>query len=157
MKQIPWPDSLLKVASAWGRKSKKLAMKDSIQFLNRKGEKFDWDYDKLSNLEVKTEPSKMIHPDILVELPGMELQCGCNTPSRVTVRSGPTPTKQAAAARISAGLDAPSADSAETRGVDDAPAAEGSDDADQGVQSDDDKNGDDDLPRMTRAIAYHTR
>ena len=73
MKQIPWPDSLLKVASAWGRKRKKLAMKDSVQFLNRKGEKFDWDDDELSDLEVKTEPSKMIHPDISAELPGMEL------------------------------------------------------------------------------------
>ena len=72
VEQIPWPDSLLKVASAWGRKSKKLAMKDSIQFLNRKGEKFDWDDDELSDLEVKTEPSKMIHPDISVEFPGMD-------------------------------------------------------------------------------------
>ena len=33
--------------------------------------------------------------------------------------------------------------------MDDAPAAEGSDDADQGVQSDDDENRDDDLPRLT--------
>ena len=36
-KQIPWPDRILKIASEWGRKSKKLVMGDSIQFLNRKG------------------------------------------------------------------------------------------------------------------------
>ena len=41
--QVPWTDSLIETASAWGRKSKKLIMKDSVQFLNRKGEKFDWD------------------------------------------------------------------------------------------------------------------
>ena len=123
-------------------------MKDSVQFLNRKGEKFDWDDDELSELEVKTEPSKMIHPDILAELPGMELQRDYNTPSRVTVRSGPTPTEQAAAAEIAAGLDAPYENSAETRGVDDAPAAEVSDDADQGVQSVEEENGEDDPPRL---------
>ena len=36
-KQIPWPDRMLKIASEWGRKSKKLVMRDSSQFLNRKG------------------------------------------------------------------------------------------------------------------------
>ena len=34
--QIPWSDRMLKIASEWGRKSKKLVMRDSIQFLNRK-------------------------------------------------------------------------------------------------------------------------
>ena len=39
-KQIPWPDRMLKIASEWGRKSKKLVTRDSIQFLNRKRKKF---------------------------------------------------------------------------------------------------------------------
>ena len=47
--QMPWPDSMIKTASAWGRKSKKLIMKDSVQFLNRKREKFDWDNDDLDD------------------------------------------------------------------------------------------------------------
>ena len=33
-KKIPWPDRMLKIASEWGRKSKKLVMRDSSQFLN---------------------------------------------------------------------------------------------------------------------------
>ena len=103
------------------------------QFLNRKGEKFDWDNNKLSKLEVKKDPSKMIHPNISAELPGVELQRNLTTPSRVTVRKGPNPTERSAAARVTAGLDAPPNKDATTRGVDDAPAAEGSDDADQGV------------------------
>ena len=36
-----------------------------------------------------------------------------------------------------------------TRGVDDAPATDGSDDADQRVESDEDEDGYDDLPRLT--------
>ena len=86
-KQIPWLDRMLKIACEWGRTSKKLVMKDSIQFLNRKGKKFDWDNDELSELEAKKDPLKIIHPDIPAELPGIELEHDHNTPSRVTVSS----------------------------------------------------------------------
>ena len=148
-KHIPWPDRMLKIAYKWGRKIKKLVIKDSIKLLNRKGNKFDWDKDKLSNLEVKKDPLKIIHPDIPEELPGIEFERDHNTPSRVTVRSKPSVTKQAAAARISAGVDEPPEDSTVTRGVDDATATNGSDDADQGVEMDEYEDGDDDLPRLT--------
>ena len=124
---------MLKIACKWGRKSKKLVMKDSIQFLNRKGKKFEWYNDELSNLEVKKDPSKMIHPDIPAELPGIELERDRNTPSRVTVRIKPSVTEQASSARISAGLDVPPEDSAVTIGVYDAHATDGNDNADQGV------------------------
>ena len=137
-KQIPWPDRMLKIACEWGRKSKKLVMKDSIQFLNRKGKKFDWDNNKLYDLEVKKDPIKMIHPDIPVEFPKIKLEHDFNSLSRVTVCSKPSVTKQSAAARISAGLDVPHEDSAVTRGVDDAPATDGGDNADQGVVLDKD-------------------
>ena len=132
-KQIPWQDRMLKIACKWGCKIRKLVMKDCIQFLIRTGKKFDWDNDKLSNLEVIKDPLKMIHPDIPVELPGIDLERDRNTPSRVTVHSKTIVTEQAAAARISAGLDAPPEDSAVTRGVEDAPSTEGRDDADEGV------------------------
>ena len=89
--QIPWPESMIKIASAWSRKSKKLIMKDSVQFLNRKGENFDWGNVKLSKLKVEKNPSKMIHPDILAELSGIEFQRNLTTPSRVTVRREPHP------------------------------------------------------------------
>ena len=145
-KQIPLPDRMFKIACEWGRKSKQLVMKDSIQFLNRKGKKFDWDNDELSDLEVKKYPIKIIYPDITAELPRIKLERDLNTLSRVTVCSKPSVTKQAADASISAGLDAPREDSAVTRGVDDAPATDGGDNADQGVVSDED--GNDDLPRL---------
>ena len=75
----------------------------------------------------------MIHPDIPAELPGIKLERDLNTPSRVTVRSKPSVTEQAAASRISAGLDAPREDSAVTIGVDDAPATDGRDNTDKGL------------------------
>ena len=92
-KQMPWPDRMLKIACEWGRKSKNIVMKDSIQFLNRRGKKFDWGNDKLSDLEVKNDPLKMIHPDIPAELPGIELERDHYTPSQVTVRSKPSVTE----------------------------------------------------------------
>ena len=135
-KQIPWPNIMLKIASEWGRKSKKLVMRDSIQFLNRKGNKFDWDNDKLSDLEVKKDPIQMIHPDIPADLPGIKLERDLHTPSRVTVRRKPSVTEQAAATRISTGLDAPNEDITMNRGLDDAPATDGGNNTDEGVGSD---------------------
>ena len=61
-KQIPWPDRMLKITCEWDRKGKTLVMKDSIQFLNRKGKKSDCDNDELSNLEVKKGPNKNDSP-----------------------------------------------------------------------------------------------
>ena len=109
-------------------------MEDSIQFLNRKGKKFNWDNDELSDLEVKKDPIKMIYPDIPAELPGIKLECDLNTLSRVTVHSKPSVTKQVAAARISDGLDTTREDSAMNRGVDDSPAMGGGDKTDEGVE-----------------------
>ena len=137
----------MKIACEWERKIKDLVMKDSIQFLNRKGKNFDWDNDELSDLEVKKDTLKTIHPDIPEELPGIELEHDHNNPSQVTVRSIPSVTKKVGAARISAGLYAPPEDSAVARGVDDAPATDGGINADQGVELD--KYGYDDLPRLT--------
>ena len=135
-KQIPWPDRILKVANTWDRKSKKLILKNTIQFLNRKGKKFNWDNNKLSDLEVKEDQLKMIHPNIPVELPGIELGINWTALLRLIVRNKSAAAEQASAARIYAGLDAPPGYGAGARGVDDAPDANGNGDADQGVLPD---------------------
>ena len=134
---------MLKIASEWGRKSKKLVMRDSIQFLNRKGKKFDCNNDELSDL---------IHPNIPADLPGINLKRDLHTPSRGTICRKPSVTEQAASARIAAGLDAPQEDNATTRGVDDAPATYGGNNTNEGVTGEGvglDESGDDDLPRLT--------
>ena len=56
-KQIPWPDRMLAVSNVWRHKSKKIMMRDLIPFINRKGKKFDWDNDELSDFEVIKDQS----------------------------------------------------------------------------------------------------
>ena len=64
IKQIPWPDGTIEMANAWGRKSKHIARKESITFLNRRHEPFDWENDDMSDLVVTNDQPKMIHPTI---------------------------------------------------------------------------------------------
>ena len=42
--------------------------------MNRKGEKFDWDNDDLADLTAVNEQPKLVHPDIIAEIPGVETQ-----------------------------------------------------------------------------------
>ena len=72
--QIPWPERMIEKASAWGRRSKELIAKYSIQFCNRLGRNFDWENEDLSKLEVTTELPRMIYPDMVANLPGIELE-----------------------------------------------------------------------------------
>ena len=70
--QIPWPERMIKKASAWGRQSKEITAKNAIQFRNRHGGKFDWDNDDMSELEVTIELPKMIHTNMVENLPVIE-------------------------------------------------------------------------------------
>ena len=108
---------MIKKASAWGQQSKEIIAKNATQFRNHHGGKFDWDNDYLSKLEVTTELPKMIHPDMVANLPGIELESDFPTPEI------PTPDKQTdimtqlAAARLNAGPDEEHKDNIETRGA----------------------------------------
>ena len=42
--------------------------------MNRKGEKFDWDNNNLADLKAVDEHPKLVHPDIIAEIPGGETQ-----------------------------------------------------------------------------------
>ena len=103
--QIPWPERLIEKASAWGQQSKELIAKNAIQFLNRHEEKFDWDNDDLSKLEVTTEHPKMIHPDMVANLPGIELESDFPIMAVLTSVNLPDIMTQLTATRINAGLD----------------------------------------------------
>ena len=43
-------------------------------FLIRKGNAFDWDNDDLLEFKAVEEQSKLIHPDIISEIPGVETE-----------------------------------------------------------------------------------
>ena len=47
-----------------GEKGARVIQRDSIEFRNRKGEKFDWENDDLSDLEVANEQPKMTDPGV---------------------------------------------------------------------------------------------
>ena len=48
---------LIKKAERWGERGKASILKGRINFLNRNGEKFDWDNDDLSKIKVvKNQP-----------------------------------------------------------------------------------------------------
>ena len=92
------------------------AVKASIKFLNWSGKNFDLDNNELSKLEVTEDQSKMIHPTIPAEIPGIELESDLATPSRVQVRSDkPDMADRSSAAGVSAGIDDNAATNKETR------------------------------------------
>ena len=104
IKQIPWPERMLKIANAWGRKSKRLILKESITFTNRYNKKFGWENDNLSDLVVTKDQLKIIHPTIAAEVPGIGLDSDRAAPSRVQILNSTDVTDRASAARVIAGL-----------------------------------------------------
>ena len=68
-----------------------------IKFLNRKGEKFDWDNDDLSDLEVNSEQPKLTDPGV-ADIPVEDLR-------EIDEPKKPTYVTRAVAARENAGLD----------------------------------------------------
>merc|ERR1712194_877818 len=72
--QMPWLDRLLKVANSWGTRGKHAIQRGHLKFLNRNGEKFDWENNDLANLETNRTEEKLEHPDFIAEIPGIETE-----------------------------------------------------------------------------------
>ena len=49
-------------------------MRNKLEFLNRNGEKFDWENDDLAEIEVQTVEEKRVQPDLITEIPGIPLE-----------------------------------------------------------------------------------
>ena len=73
-KQLFWPDRLLKKAEKWCKKGKSAVLRGQIKFLNRHGEKFDWDNDDLEEIGVSKTDEKLVQPDFIAEVPGIPVQ-----------------------------------------------------------------------------------
>ena len=116
-----------------GRRSKEIIAKNAIQFWNCHGEKFDWDNDDMSKLEGTTELPKMIHPDMVANLPGIELESDFPRPAVPTSVKKPTITTQLVVARLNAGLDKKPEANIKTRGLIKKPSMSPRDDLDTGV------------------------
>jgi len=123
--QLPFPNIMLKKTNAWGKKSKGQIMKDLIQFLNRMGERFDWENDKVNTLQVvRSEPEKVQRDHVVpAEIPGIEIGDGyvaVQGPA-VELETDKEPMdirRLALAARVTAGLGEAGVHLNTTRGVD---------------------------------------
>jgi hypothetical protein len=105
-KQMPWPDRLLKIANSWGKKGKHAIQRGHLKFLNRNGEKFDWENDDLANLETNRTEDKLVHPDFIAEIPGIETEADYEDivgPQSASQGHKPTVAQRVVAARQSAG------------------------------------------------------
>ena len=49
-------------------------MRNKLKFLNRNGEKFDWENDDLAEIEVKPREEKLVQPGFIAEIPGIPLE-----------------------------------------------------------------------------------
>ena len=103
--QLPWPldNQLVRKVEEWGKKGASVIKRGCIDFLNRNGEKFDWDNGNLSELEVVSEHPKLVDPGVaeipLATEPDEELGG-----SREAIEK-PLYVTRAVAARRCAGLD----------------------------------------------------
>ena len=123
VRQIPWTDRLLIVANQWVKKGKAAIMQGIIKFLNRNGENFDWDNDDLGEIEVVVKEPKLIKPDFVDEITGIDMD------SDYEKIIGPKPDEEhdakpsisehAADASRNAGLETNVNIHSTTRGVDD--------------------------------------
>ena len=77
--------------------------------MNRRGEKFDWDNDDLVDLQAVNEQPKLVHPDIISEIPGVETTNMYNRiigPTLLDEKEEPLSyAKRAAKACMNTGLD----------------------------------------------------
>merc|ERR1712086_891634 len=74
----------------------------------RNGDKFDWENDDLANLETDRTEEKLVHPDFIAEIPGIETEADYENivgPQSTLQGNKPTVAQRVAAARQSAGRD----------------------------------------------------
>ena len=73
VRQIPWPDDLLKKVNVLAKKNIKKAIirGKGIKFLNRNEKKFDWDNYDMDEMHVNKDEVELIHPDIVAKITGI--------------------------------------------------------------------------------------
>ena len=73
-KKLFWPDRLLKKAEERSKKGKSAVLRGQIKFLNRRRVKFDWENDDLEEIELSKTDEKLVQPEFIAEVPGIEVQ-----------------------------------------------------------------------------------
>ena len=99
MTPVPWPQNnhLIQKVESWGKQGLRAIKCGCIKFLNRKGEKIDWDNNNLSGLEVRDEQPRLTDPGV-ADIPVEEMYDDKDNPEK------PSYVTRAVAARKNAGL-----------------------------------------------------
>ena len=74
VKQMIFPERLLRKSNELGGKGKKAVLKGRIKFLNQEGERFDWDNDDLTEIKMADKEPKLVQPNFISEIPGIEVE-----------------------------------------------------------------------------------
>ena len=56
-----------------GENIEKIVKGTDIKLLNRHGKKFDWDNDDMEKISAAVEQPKLIKPDLIAEIPGIDV------------------------------------------------------------------------------------
>ena len=78
-KQTPWPERLLKVVNALGKRGKHAIQRGHRKFLNQNENTFDWENNDLASLEKDWTEEKPVHLDFIAEFPGIEIEADYKT------------------------------------------------------------------------------
>ena len=70
------PDSVVKLVNDWGKHSQKEHQKNTLEFLSRLQNKFDWDNSSYDDNEGLISDTSHTHTDIPAELPGIDMASG---------------------------------------------------------------------------------
>ena len=97
VKELPYPDRVIKYVSEPGKTPRGEKYSDGIEFHNRKRHPFDWENEELA--ETLPEVEESIYPDILAEVPGLVLESDlANDSDAVMTPALPTMEEQSATA-----------------------------------------------------------
>ena len=66
-----WPDRLIRKANEWGVKGEKAILKGQIRFLNRNGERIDWDNYNFTEIEMADKEPKLVQNNFIAEITGI--------------------------------------------------------------------------------------
>ena len=87
VKELPYPDRVIKRVNEWGKTSRGETDSDGIEFRNRKRPPFNQDNEKLA--ETLPEVEEPIYPDILAEEPGLVLESDLADDSNAVMTPAP--------------------------------------------------------------------
>ena len=97
------PDRVTKKVNLWGKKTKKGG---SLEFLDRSKNRYEWDNEEFHEEEEPLPQEELTNPNILAEIPGVDLEADLEGDGCEVVQDEPEPThaEQADAAAANANL-----------------------------------------------------